>query len=146
MIEEVIVFSGENGELCQTTFSPRKLKKQGTKELAQSLDFQHEIFNVKNIPSIAGLNKARRFRGGKIEFDMDEARAIHLQRIRNKRNQKFIELGFPQRLNQELEEAILSTETKKKLQKLRDIPQNFDLKKFKTAEELKEAWPKELDT
>lgn len=79
-----------------------------------------------------------------IDVDMEKAKNIHLQNIRNKRADKFIELGFPIKLDSDLEKNLIPQETRDKLQALRDIPQNIDLSTAITPEELKTIWPKEL--
>lgn len=83
--------------------------------------------------------------GSQVDVDMDKARNIHMDRIRKARNDEFIKLGFPTKLNDELEAAVISEETRTKLKKLRDIPQNTDLMKAKTPEQLKAIWPEELN-
>lgn len=47
------------------------------------------------------------------------------QDIRIERNKKFIQLGFPYRLEPNLEMATIPKEIRDILQKLRDIPQTF---------------------
>ena len=80
----------------------------------------------------------------KIEIDMDGAKSIHMDRIRKARAEKFTALGFPVKLDPDLEKTIIPDATQKKLKALRDLPKNTDLKKFKAPEELKAFWPKEL--
>lgn len=79
-----------------------------------------------------------------VDVDMDKAYIIHMNNIRSARNQEFINMGFPIKLDSDLEKNIIPLETRNKLQALRDIPQNIDLSTAKTPEELKAIWPKEL--
>ncbi len=79
--------------------------------------------------------------GKSIVVDMTKARAIHLQRIRESRQKKFIEMGFPYQLDADVERAILPPKTKIKLQELRDLPQTLNLSSANTPEELKAIWP-----
>lgn len=79
-----------------------------------------------------------------LQLDIIKARQIQMDKIRLKRSEKFIEMGFPTRLDKDLETAILPKETIDKLQALRDIPQTFDLSTFETLADLKTAWPIEL--
>jgi len=57
----------------------------------------------------------------RIDIDCTKAKQIQLNLMREQRQQKFIELGFPTHLHPEFEASILSKETIEKLQKLRDI-------------------------
>lgn len=56
----------------------------------------------------------------RIDIDCTKAKEIELGRMREKRQKAFEEFGFPVRLNPELEKSMLSDETRKKLQELRD--------------------------
>lgn len=78
-----------------------------------------------------------------VDICMEKARDIHMNNIRNARNEQFVNMGFPTKLNPELESTIISQETRDKLQFLRDIPQNTDLSLATTPEELKQIWPLE---
>lgn len=80
-----------------------------------------------------------------VDINMPKARDIHLTNIRAARAQKFIELGFPHKLDSEVEEAFLSKQIRNKLQALRDIPQTINLD-VHTPEELSAIWPEELKT
>lgn len=55
--------------------------------------------------------------------DVDPAKAVDvaLAELRQDRQQKFNELGFPVKLNPAVEEAIVPAETRAQLQELRDI-------------------------
>lgn len=75
-------------------------------------------------------------RSGKIEVDMAKARDVHLDRLRLRRNEKLAELDL---------ETMKGREVQGEKQFLRDLPQTFDLTVYKTPEELKEAWPEELE-
>jgi hypothetical protein len=82
---------------------------------------------------------------GKCRCDMSKARVIHMEQIRKKRNGELQKLDVPFMMASERndQEAVSKIATQK--QKLRDIPQKYDLSVFKTPEELKAAWPKELE-
>ncbi len=79
-----------------------------------------------------------------LEVDMQKARIIHLARIRAARQEKFIEMGFPYKLDSNLEIAIIPLSTRNKLNLLRNIPAVIDLLKATTPLELKAVWPQEL--
>lgn len=78
-----------------------------------------------------------------IDVHLPKAKEIFMSRVRVKRNEAFIKLGFPHKLHPELENNLTSA-TKKELQKLRDIPQNINLTDVLTVQELKEKWPEGL--
>ena len=73
--------------------------------------------------------------------DMPKARIVHMNELRKLRQQKFIALGFPYRLNADVENAVVDAATKKLLQDLRDIPQTYDLSKAKDHKELRAMIP-----
>jgi hypothetical protein len=79
-----------------------------------------------------------------VDINMEKARDIHLNRLREIRAKKFDELGFPKRLHPSIEDAIVDVETKEKLQALRDFTKNIDLSVAETPEELKAIMPEEL--
>lgn len=56
----------------------------------------------------------------RIDIDLAKAKEVKLSEMRDARQKKFEELGFPTRLSPELEEAIVSPENKAKLKVLRD--------------------------
>ena len=76
----------------------------------------------------ADLPSTREFRNAwcdvtpesRIDIDLERAKTIKLDQMRKERQKKFEELGFPTRLNPELEAAIISQETRDKLKDLRD--------------------------
>jgi hypothetical protein len=56
----------------------------------------------------------------RIDIDLTKAKDIQLSKMRAERQKKFEELGFPYKLDSQLEEAIISKDTRDKLQSLRD--------------------------
>lgn len=99
---------------------------------------------VNELPEDKTFRDAWVLSGKEVYVDMEKARIIHMNDIRKLRTKKFIELGFPYKLNQKLEEAIISEEMRKQLQVLRDIPSTYKLDEAKTPEELKKLIPEEL--
>ena len=73
--------------------------------------------------------------------DMEKAKVLHINKLREIRKQKFIDLGFPHKLNPQLEDAILDESIKSKLKELRDFPQNLDLSNVNDHNELKNIIP-----
>lgn len=79
-----------------------------------------------------------------LSVDLERAKQIHLSRIRSARIAKFEELGFPLRLDADLEKSIIPQQTRDKLQTLRNIPQKLDLSAVSSPEELRAIWPEEF--
>lgn len=79
-----------------------------------------------------------------VDIHMEKARIIHMNNLRKLRDKKFLEMGFPVKLDPALEAAIIPGETREKLEALRDMPQSLDLERIKTPEDLKAIWPVEL--
>lgn len=77
-------------------------------------------------------------------IDMEKAKIIHLSKLRQMRERKFIELGFPNRINSEVENAILSDDIKAKLKQLRDMPRKLDLSHVVSPDDLKSIIPEYL--
>ena len=99
------------------------------------------IIDDADIPADRAFRAAWTDAGGKIDHDMEKARAIHMGRIRTARNAKLDETD---KLVARLDGAPVPEELKALRQKLRDIPQTLDLAKAATVEDLKAAWPDEL--
>ncbi|MCP4568372.1 MAG: hypothetical protein GY841_12415 [FCB group bacterium] len=80
----------------------------------------------------------------KIRVSMTGARKIHMDRIRHIRNQelKKEDILFQMAIEENNETAKAEIASRKKA--LRDLPDAFDLDKYETPAELKEAWPEEL--
>jgi len=102
----------------------------------------YEIIEAADIPSDRIFRDAWSKNGTTIDVDMPKARLIHMDRIRKVRDEEL------DKTDQELLRAIEDGEDivpiKDRRQKLRDIPQDFDLETAATPEELKELWPPEL--
>lgn len=106
----------------------------------------YHITDVSNIPDDRTFREAWTDDnlGETVDVDMVKARVIQMDRIRALRAEKFIEMGFPTKLNSELEAATISQATRDALQALRDIPQTYDLSIATTPEELKYRIPDEV--
>lgn len=79
-----------------------------------------------------------------VKVNMPKARIIHMDRIRQERNEKLKKVSVSDEKPVPEIETIFVNERKAELEKLRDIPQTFDLEQFTTPEALKAAWPDEL--
>ena len=82
--------------------------------------------------------------GTAVRVNMPKARIIHMDRIRTARNVELEhESGSKFRQPPEIE-VLFTAERQTKLKTLRDIPQTFDLSKYRTPTTLKAAWPTEI--
>lgn len=97
------------------------------------------------IPASREFREAWVQNGGVIDISMDIVIPIHMNRIREMIQKKFVEMGFPQRFNPQIEDAIVDEATRAELQRLRDIPQTLDLTVAKTPDEIKALWPVGVD-
>jgi hypothetical protein len=102
-------------------------------------------------PAVHAFLEDRTFRGAwentskNLTVNMSKARVIHMDRIRKKRNEELQKLDIPFMMAAERNDQTTMEKITAQKQKLRDIPQTYDLSGFKTPEKLKAAWPKELD-
>ena len=90
--------------------------------------------------------------GQRVRVSMPRARTAHMKRIRETRNEDLAKLDklFDRAIAQFLKtgndaDKAIALEVEAQKQKLRDIPQAFDLSKCKTCKDLREAWPDDLD-
>ena len=74
-------------------------------------------------------------------IDLEKAKPVHVNNLRKLRTQKFIDMGFPYKLNPHVENAILDDETKNQLKSLRDFPEAIDLSKATDIESLTKIIP-----
>lgn len=79
---------------------------------------------------------ALKFNAGTFSFDIEKAKELHMGKIRVARDEKLEELDL---------QTLKGIDVQAEKQVLRDIPQNFDLSKAKTLEELSVLWPAELN-
>jgi len=79
-----------------------------------------------------------------VRVNMPRARIIHMDRIRNVRDAELEQLDVP--FMQALEAGDVAEQQRIAglKQVLRDIPQTFDLSRYRTPATLKSAWPPEL--
>lgn len=73
---------------------------------------------------------------GKLKVDISAARAVQIDRIRAKRDEKLKELDV---------ETLKGRDVQKEKQALRDLPQTFKLDDITDPEELKNTFPDELN-
>jgi hypothetical protein len=102
---------------------------------------EYFILDKSALPEDRYFRNAWKHDNGSIKIHMDKAKSIHLNKLRDIRSQKFIDLGFPQQLNPQVENAILGDDLKATLKELRDFPQNMDLSSVSDPDTLKSLIP-----
>jgi hypothetical protein len=82
--------------------------------------------------------------GTTCQCNMEKARVIHMQRIREVRNTELVNLDIPFIRAVEVKDAVEQGRIAGLKQVLRDIPQTFSLSTCRNASTLNAAWPVEL--
>jgi len=82
--------------------------------------------------------------GTAIRVNMTKARAIHMGQIRQVRDEQLAKLDVPYMKALEAGNVPEQQRIATLKQTLRDIPQTFDLAKYRTPTTLKAAWPPDL--
>lgn len=111
---------------------------------AQSIPWQ--IVNADSLPERRVFRGALKVENGVFRIDMDKARVIHMDRIRQKRNAKLADLDNLWMKAAATGKSFNGTAAQIEAQRqtLRDIPQTFDLTTAQTPDELENLWPEEL--
>lgn len=94
-----------------------------------------KIIDGANMPTDRTFRDAWVHGGDRPTVHMDKARAIHMSRIRIMRDGELKRLDV---------EQLKGNDVAAQKQKLRDLPQTFDLSKAQSADELKALWPEGL--
>ena len=140
-MSKVIIFTNENG-FASIVYPAEgvSMKEVIKKSIPEGSDYH--IVNKEDIPADRSYRNALVVNRGKLRHSMTKARALHMDQIRAKRNARLKELDVAVMKKIEKEEdPFILAELK---QRLRDIPENFDLSKAKNTEDLKRLWPDEL--
>lgn len=153
-MSKIILFTRPDGGVSVLHPTPETLSKFGTEDEAiahvRSKSVPTDATEIKVIDESA-LPANRKFRDAWVSgdaeaaVDMAKARVIHMNRIREVRNDelKKEDINFQRAL--ESEDASAKTSVANKKQALRDIPQTFDLSGASTSDELDALWPEDLD-
>lgn len=102
------------------------------------------VVDVSEIPSDRTFRDAWEDDGKRVSPNLVKAQKIHMDRIRVVRNEELKKLDIPQMTAISKGDTAEVAKIESKKQALRDLPVTFDLKKAKTADELKALWPAEL--
>lgn len=136
-----IIFKGKDNSIAIMILAPNADKEDAIKKFKDAHpDFYDDYFEGEfEFPESRIFRDAWRLSRNKVVVDKRKAQKIHLERIRKARNEKLEELD-KETLRYFSDEVKLKAIEKKK-QKLRDIPQNLDLKNLDLNNP---EWPKEL--
>lgn len=121
-------------------------KEKTLKKLPQGVAKEDVVDVVREeIPSDRYFRDAWKIENSKLKVDMPKARDIQLARIREKRDEKLKELDVEtiKEVGKGGQGDVRKVEAQK--QRLRDLPQTFDLSSATTPEDLKLLWPEEID-
>jgi hypothetical protein len=106
----------------------------------------YQIVEDKDIPIDRTFRMAWKEVQGKIDVDMSKAMEIHMEKIRAARDKVLSETDVEITKALEAGDTPTINRLRGERQKLRDIPQTFDLSTATTPEELKVLWPSEIQT
>lgn len=81
-----------------------------------------------------------------LDVDMGKARTIYLNRVRAARDAELERLDIEALKAIERSDQVQTARIVAEKQKLRDLPQTFDLASATTPDELKASWPEGLET
>lgn len=146
---KVIISDNQAGGIRVDYPTPQKIREIMASGLSESEAISEIVGKLNRVNPVViestDLPGDRDFRnawvksGVSVSVDMPKARVIHMGRIREVRDSEL------KRLDQEslknMESGSSNTAVSNSKQRLRDIPQNFDLSAFKTPQALKAAWP-----
>ena len=96
------------------------------------------------LPSDRYFRDAWEDNGTVVAVNMPKARLMHMDRIRQARNLELTRLDAPWMAALDQGNQILADQIAVKKQALRDIPQTFDLARYRTPTTLHAAWPADL--
>ena len=123
---------GETAEECLARLMPLVVPADASSS---------RIVDATDLPADATFRDAWRDDGVSVQVDMEQAREIHMGRIRKSRNTALqaLDVDYMRALEQGDATAQQAIATEK--QRLRDIPETFDITVHETPEALADAWP-----
>lgn len=142
---QIVVYSQENGVAAVLVPNPKSrftLDEIVAKDVPPGADY--ELLNVSDLPADKTFRAAWRKGPGRVDVDMPSAREIHMDRIREARNEKLQALDRTYLIADEAGDLPGKAAVAAQKQALRDLPVTFDLDQFADPESLAAAWPVEL--
>lgn len=107
-------------------------------------DGAYHVTDSLNIPTDRGFRDAWTLAEGKVVVDMEKARRIHMDAIRQARDLELAVLDVPWMVAVEKGDTVSAGSIAARKQLLRDIPQTFDLMLYGSPESLSVSWPADL--
>ena len=104
----------------------------------------YSVVPITDIPSDRTFRNAFEDNGSAVTINMPKARSIHMEHIRQVRNAELARLDVPFTRALEAVDTAEQRRIAALKQELRDIPQTFNLARFRTPATLKSAWPAQL--
>ena len=101
----------------------------------------HIVCKEADFPSHPDWQESWELKNGTLSVNLEKAKNVHINNLRSIRKQKFIDLGFPYKLNAHVENAILDDDTKAKLSTLRDFPKTIDLSNANSVDDIQKIIP-----
>lgn len=144
MINTRIAYTQEDGTVAIVIPTPEFISNGGDFDALVSSsvpkDASREVVDIDDIPTDRYFRNAWRLNNG-IEIDIDKARAIHLNNLREIRNKKLESFDVPFQRALESKDVPKQDEIAAQKQALRDMPKSVDLSVLSAPESLKAFMP-----
>lgn len=134
-MSKVIVYYCNESQKCKVIFPTNEISLEDVINKDVPRGYSYLVIEKEALLPLRSLSSWE-MNNGNIHINMDKAKSSYIDELRIVREQKFIDLGFPYRLDPSLESSIIPDETRNKLKELRDFPKNIDLSSAKTIDEL----------
>jgi len=141
MSNKVIAFQKPN-KTTLTLRVPVARSVEEELELVKQIDPKAKIIDRKDVPTTRIFRNAWKTYYSQVTVDLEKAKVMHLDRLREKRNKKLEELDKEQLQNLSNPAELNRLEAEK--QSFRDLPATVDLTNFDPDDPVKD-WPPELE-
>lgn len=140
MINQRIAYTQDDGTLAIIIPAPEFIAKGSTLErlLERSVpvDAHFDVLHAEDIPQDRYFRKAWCCNQGRLEIDRPKAESIHMDKLREKRNERLKEEDIEYQKALEFRDDAKMNAVANRKKKLRDMPQDVDLSKL-SLDELK---------
>lgn len=138
-----IVHRDEGGRTVVTGLAPgipldRAVRRLGLREVP------HVVLADADAPSAELGVGAWKLDGDRVVLDMEAARAAHMAAIRQARNEALAALDIAWNRAMDADDMATARQIGQQRQRLRDIPQTFDMHAARTPAALRALWPEGL--
>lgn len=144
MIDKKIVYTNEEGMLCVVHPNPEYLASHTMQDLAESLNLSnYRIVNASDIPEDRYFRNAWKQESNKVDVDVDKAKDIHIDKLREERNERLKELDVSFQIAMEQQSTQEMSEIASYKQELRNMPETAlqDLAGIEDLEQIKNYRP-----